>query len=193
MNYIWFFLIFISIVCASATGRLSDVTNAILTSSKQAVELSLALIGIMAFWLGMMKIAEKSGLLNLVAKLFYPFFRRIFNDIPPKSPAIGSITMNFCANALGLSNAATPMGIKAMKELNELNPDKTRATNAMCTFLGMNTAGFQLVPTTVIAILAAAGAKNPTEIIAPCLLTTIIAFISAIAFSKLFERAFKDV
>lgn len=188
MNYIWFFLIFISVLAGIVNGKLPDVVNAILISSKQAVEISISLIGIMAFWLGMMKIAEKSGLVNVIARAISPLTKRIFDDVPKDNPAIGSIAMNFCANALGLSNAATPMGIKAMEELNKINKDKSSASNAMCTFLGINTAGFQLVPTTVLAVLVAAGAENPTEIIAPALIVTLIAFISAIIISKLLAR-----
>jgi len=188
MNYIWFLLIFVSVFAGALNGRLDDVVNALLTSSKRAVEISISLIGIMAFWLGVMKIAEKSGLVKIIAKALSPLTKRIFNDISPESPAIGSIAMNFSANALGLSNAATPMGIKAMEEMNKENKDKTSATNSMCTFLAMNTAGFQLVPTTVIAVLVASGAKNPTDIIMPCLIVTGVAFVSAIIISKLLAR-----
>ena len=145
----------------------------------------------MAFWLGMMKIAEKCGLIALIAKLIKPITKKLFNEIPEDSPAIGDIAMAFAANAFGLSNAATPIGIKAMEELQKNNIDKTSASNAMCMFLAMSTAGFQLIPATVIAVLISIGYKNPTEIIAPTLLVTTIAFVSAILLAKVFQKYWK--
>ena len=188
MNYIFCFLIVISIVVGAANGKLSDVVNAILTGADSSVKVAFSLIGIMAFWLGMMKIAEKSGLINIIAKIIKPITKRLFNGIPEESPAIGDIAMNFSANAFGLSNAATPMGLKAMEELQKHNIDKSSASDAMCMLLAMNTAGFQLIPATVIAVLIGIGYKNPTEIIAPTLLVTSIAFVSAILLAKLFQR-----
>lgn len=188
MNYIFYALIVVSIVAGAVNGRLSDVVNAILSGAELSVKVAFSLIGIMAFWLGMMKIAEKSGLVELIAKIIKPVTKRLFNEIPEESPAIGDIAMNFSANALGLSNAATPMGLKAMEELQKHNKDKSSASNAMCMLLAMNTAGFQLVPATVIAVLVGIGYKNPTEIIAPTLLVTSIAFISAIILAKVFEH-----
>ena len=145
----------------------------------------------MAFWLGMMKIAEKCGLISIIAKIIKPITKKIFKEIPENSPAIGDIAMNFSANAFGLSNAATPIGLKAMEELQKHNIDKSSASNAMCMLLAMNTAGFQLIPATVIAVLIGIGYKNPTEIIAPTLLVTSIAFISAILLAKIFEKIWK--
>lgn len=188
MNYIFYFLIVISIIAGALNGKLSDVVNAILAGADLSVKVAFSLIGIMAFWLGMMKIAEKSGLVTIIAKIIKPITKKIFNEIPEDSPAIGDIAMNFSANAIGLSNAATPMGIKAMEELQKENIDKTSASNAMCMLLAMNTAGFQLIPATVIAVLISIGYKNPTEIIAPTLLVTSIAFISAIVLAKVFQR-----
>ncbi|MCR5261580.1 MAG: hypothetical protein K6C94_07045 [Candidatus Gastranaerophilales bacterium] len=188
MNYIFYFLIVISIIFGAINGRLNDVVNAILSGAELSVKVAFSLIGIMAFWLGMMKIAEKCGLVELIAKIIKPVTKRLFNEIPEESSAIGDIAMNFSANALGLSNAATPMGLKAMEELQNHNKDKSSASNAMCMLLAMNTAGFQLVPATVIAVLIGIGYKNPTEIIAPTLLVTSIAFISAIVLAKVFER-----
>ncbi len=190
MNYIWFFIILVSIACAAYTGRISEVVNSILTGAQKSVELALYLAGIMAFWLGMMKIAEKSGLVSLIAKALTPIARRLFPGIPKDNPAVGDIAMNFTANAFGLSNAATPMGIKAMEELQKLNKDKESASNDMCTLLAMNTAGFQLVPATVIAVLVAFGSKNPTEIVIPTLIVTSIAFVSALIIVKTLERLF---
>ena len=188
MNYIFYFLIVISIIIGAVNGRLQDVVNSILTGAELSVKVAFSLIGIMAFWLGMMKIAEKCGLIEFIAKVIKPITKKLFNEIPEDSPAIGDIAMNFSANAFGLTNAATPMGLKAMEELQKHNVDKTSASNAMCMFLGMNTAGFQIVPATVIAVLIGVGYKNPTEIILPTLIVTSIAFVSAITLAKIFQR-----
>lgn len=188
MNYIFYLLFVTSIIFGAINGKLSDVVNAILSGAELSVKVAFSLIGIMAFWLGMMEIAKKSGLIEIISRLIKPLTRHIFKDIPQDSPAIGDIAMNFTANALGLTNAATPIGIKAMEELQKHNTDKSSASNAMCMFLAMNTAGFQLIPATVIAVLIGIGYKNPTEIIAPVLLVTTIAFISAIILAKIFEK-----
>ena len=188
MNYIFYFLIVVSIIAGALNGKLSDVVNSILTGAELSVKVAFSLIGIMAFWLGMMKIAEQCGLVKIIAKIIKPITKRLFNEIPEDSPAIGDIAMSVSANAFGLSNAATPIGLKAMEELQKQNIDKSSASNAMCMFLAMNTAGFQLVPATVIAVLIGIGYKNPTEIIAPTLLVTGIAFVSAILMSKFFEK-----
>lgn len=188
MNYIFYGLIVLSIVIGAINGKLPDVVNSILTGAEKSVTIALSLIGIMAFWLGIMKIAEKSGLVEFIAKIIKPVTKRLFNEIPPNDPAIGSIAMNFSANALGLTNAATPMGIKAMQELQEHNVNKKTASNAMCMLLAMNTASFQLIPATVIAVLVGVGYKNPTEIIAPTLIVTSFTFVSAIILAKIFQR-----
>ena len=180
MNYIFFFLIFVSLIAGIVNHRLQEVVNAMLTSCNTAIEIAISLIGIMAFWLGIMRIAEKSGLVQLISKLLYPITKFLFKDIKKDNPAIGDITMSVVANALGLTNAATPIGLKVMKELQEDNLNKDKATDSMCMFLGMNTAGFQIIPATVIAILVGVGAKNPTEIILPTLIVTTLSFIVAI-------------
>lgn len=187
MNYIFYFLIVISIIAGAVNGKLDAVVNSILTGAEISVKVAFSLIGIMAFWLGMMKIAEKNGLIEFISKIIRPVTRYLFKEIPEDSPAIGDIAMSFSANAFGLTNAATPMGIKAMEELQKQNADKNSASNAMCMFLAMNTAGFQLIPATVIAVLVGIGYKNPTSIIAPTLLVTSITFISAIILAKIFE------
>ena len=191
MNYIFYFLIVISIIAGAINGRLQEVVNSILTGAELSVKVAFSLIGIMAFWLGMMKIAEKSGLIAIIARIIKPVTKKLFNEVPEDSPAVGDIAMNFSANALGLANAATPIGIKAMKELQKINVDKKSASNAMCMLLAMNTAGFQLIPATVIAVLIGIGYKNPTEIIAPTLLVTSITFLSAITLAKIFEKFWK--
>ena len=188
MNYIFYFLIVISIIAGAINGRLNEVVNSILTGAELSVKVAFSLIGIMAFWLGMMEIAKKSGLVELISKIIKPITKKLFNEIPEDSPAVGDIAMSFTANAFGPTNAATPIGIKAMEELQKHNTDKKSASNAMCMFLAMNTAGFQLIPATVIAVLIGIGYKNPTEIIAPTLLVTTIAFLSAIFIAKLFEK-----
>lgn len=187
MNYIFYFLIVFSIVIGAINGRLQDVINAVMSGAELSVKVAFSLIGIMAFWLGIMKIAEKSGLVQLIAKAIKPITKKLFNELPEDSPAIGDIAMNFTANAFGLANAATPFGIRAMENMQEVNNKKDTATNSMCLFLAMNTAGFQLIPATVIAILVGIGYKNPTEIIAPTLLVTTIAFIFAITMAKIFQ------
>ncbi len=191
MNYIFYFLIVISIVAGAVNGKLDDVVNAILSGAELSVKVAFSLIGIMGFWLGMMKIAEKCGLIEFISKLIKPITKRLFTDIPEDSPAVGDIAMSFTANAFGLSNAATPIGIKAMEEMQKHNKDKSSASDSMCMFLAMNTAGFQLIPATVIAVLVSIGYKNPTSIIAPTLLVTSIAFVSAIVFAKLFKKLWK--
>ncbi|MCX4274970.1 MAG: hypothetical protein OSJ27_04205 [Candidatus Gastranaerophilales bacterium] len=206
MNYIWGGLIVISIIFGAINGTLDEVINAMLSSVKNAVEIALALIGVMAFWLGLVKIAQKTGLVSGFAKLISPILRLIFNELPKNSPAFSNIALNFSANALGLANAATPFGIKAMQDLKEeelkkeeqFNTNsncyikaKDTASNSMCIFLGMNTAGFQLVPASVIAILIATKAENPTEIILPTLIVTSLAFVCAIIIAKILAPFFK--
>lgn len=188
MNYIFYGLIVFSIIIGAINGKLPDVVNSILIGTEKSVQIALSLIGIMAFWLGIMNIAEKSGLVEFIAKLIKPVTKKLFNEIPPEDPAIGNIAMNFSANALGLANAATPIGIKAMQDLQKHNINKKTASNAMCMLLAMNTAGFQLIPAAVIAVLVGIGYKNPTEIIAPILLVTSFTFISAIIMAKIFQN-----
>lgn len=191
MNYIWLGLIIISFIIGAFTGRLQDVTNAMFDGAKSAVNVAIYLIGIMAFWLGIMKIAQKSGITEWLSKLIQPLANIIFPELKHNQKATGLITMNVAANALGLTNAATPIGLKAMETMQEENKQKDTATNSMCTFLAMNTAGFQIIPATVIAILASVGAKNPTEIILPTLIVTTTTFILAILISKILQRFFK--
>lgn len=191
MNYIFVFLILISIITAIYTGKIEEVTNELLNASQRAVQVSIGLIGIMAFWLGIAKIAQKSGLINLISKLISPILKLIFNELPKNSPAFSNIALNITANALGLSNAATPFGIKAMKDIKKEENKNDVATNSMCIFLAMNTAGFQIVPATVLAILIAAGAKNPTEIILPTFIVTLSSFIFAIVVAKILAKIWR--
>lgn len=188
MNYIFFILISLSIVFGFINGTIDSVTKAMLDSCNLAVKVAFSLIGIMTFWLGMMKIAEKSGLVSLLSKIIKPIIKPLFKDLKEDSQAIGDITMSLSANALGLTNAATPIGLKVMEELQKDNPNKEAATDSMCMFLGMNTAGFQIIPATVIAILVGLGAKNPTEIILPTLIVTTIAFFISILTALILKR-----
>lgn len=191
MNYIWLGLILISFIIGAINGKLQDVTNAIFLGAKNAVNVAIYLIGIMAFWLGIMKIAEKAGIVDFLSRLIKPLADLIFPELKNNDKAKGLITMNVSANALGLTNASTPIGLKAMEAMQEENNKKDTATNSMCTLLAMNTAGFQIIPATVIAILASVGAKNPTEIILPTLIVTSITFILAIIISKILEKFLK--
>ena len=191
MNYIFIFLLLISLLCAIINGTMQETLDAIIKSSQKAVEISFSLIGIMAFWLGIVNIAKNSGLMELFSKLIKKPLLKIFPDLKNNNEALTNITLNISANALGLMNAATPFGIKAMEEMQEKNQNKEQATHSMCTFLAINTAGFQIVPAVVIAILSANGMENPSQIIIPTLIVTSIAFLSALIFSKVLERVFK--
>ena len=191
MNYIWIGIILISFIVSAFTGKIDAVTEAIFEGAKNAVNVAIYLIGVMAFWLGIMKIAEKAGIIDFLSKLIKPLIKMIFPELKNNEKANGLITMNIAANAIGLTNAATPIGLKAMEEMQKDNPKKEIATNSMCTFLAMNTAGFQIIPATVIAILASVGSKNPTEIILPTLIVTTITFIIAICISKALQNFFR--
>ena len=192
MNYIFFALIAISIIVGIFNNTLNDVVNAMLSACNTAVKISFSLIGIMAFWLGIMRIAGKSGLVQILSKLLNPIAKILFKDVKKDSPVVGDITMSVTANALGLTNAATPIGLKVMKELQEDNKNKDTATDSMCMFLGMNTAGFQIIPATVIAVLVGVGAKNPSEIILPTLIVTTISFFVAIITALIFRKIWRE-
>ena len=192
MNYIFFALIAISIIVGIFNNTLNEVVNAMLSACNTAVKISFSLIGIMAFWLGIMRIAEKSGLVQILSKLLNPIAKILFKDVKKDSPVVGDITMSVTANALGLTNAATPIGLKVMKELQEDNKNKETATDSMCMFLGMNTAGFQIIPATVIAVLVGVGAKNPSEIILPTLIVTTISFLVAIITALIFRKIWRE-
>ena len=165
-------------------------TDGILKTADAAVTLALGLIGVMALWLGIMKIAEAAGLVLLLAKLVKPIMVRLFPEVPPDHPAIGAMVMNMTANFLGLSNAATPLGLKAMEELNKLNPNAGTATNAMCMFLTINTTALTLVPATVIAIRLTLGSASPADIIMPTFLATLVSLILGVIFTRFIERFF---
>lgn len=167
---------------------MKKVTNDAINIAKTAVEIALGLIGIMALWLGVMKVAEEAGLIKIIARVLRPITQRLFPEVPPDHPAIGSMVMNISANMLGLGNAATPFGLKAMEELDKLNPNKGTATNSMVTFLAINTAGMTFIPATAIAVRAAAGSADPTIIIATSLFGSTCATITGITAAKILEK-----
>jgi len=192
MNYIFYILISVSIIVGVLNGTLNEVVSAMLTGCDLAVKIAFSLIGIMAFWLGIMRIAEKSGFIKILSNLIYPLAKPLFKDLGKDNQAMGDITMSLGANALGLTNAATPIGLKVMKELQENNVNKDVATDNMCMFLAMNTAGFQIIPATVIAILAGLGATNPTDIVLPTLIVTSLSFVFAISVALLLKKVWKE-
>ncbi|MDQ6632394.1 MAG: nucleoside recognition protein, partial [Verrucomicrobiota bacterium] len=197
LNYIWLGLILFAVLVGGYNDvfkimpahGLKEVTEGAFEATKTAVlSIALPLIGIMALWLGLMRLAEKSGLIEILAKLLRPVMRRLFPDVPPNHPAMGSMLMNLAANMLGLANAATPLGLRAMNDLEKLNPRPGTATNAMCTFLAVNTSSIQLIPATALGILVAAGSKNPTAIVGTSLLATICSTVAGITAVKLLEK-----
>ena len=190
LNYIWFALMAIALVVAAFNGRAGMLTQGAVDSARTAVEISIGLVGVMSLWLGMMRIAEKAGLISMLAWLLRPFRRLLFPEIPPDHPAIGAMVLNLAANMLGLSNAATPLGIKAMEELQTLNDDPETASDAMVTFMTLNTAGIQLIPATIIAVLAVSGSKEPSSIIAPTIISTLCGAVAAVTASRLLRRWF---
>jgi spore maturation protein A len=184
LNYIWFGLMAIALVVAAFNGTAEGVTKGAVESASTAVQIAIGLVGIMTLWLGIMKIAEAAGLVSLLGRALRPLLRRIFPEVPAEHPAAGAIVLAIAANVLGLANAATPLGIKAMEELQALNQDKDSATNPMVTFLAMTTSGVQLIPATMIGVLAAAGSQNPTVIISTSILATFAGTIAAVVAAK---------
>ncbi len=180
VNWIWLFFITIGFLFAAVNGRIDIVTEALFEGAKSGVTVCFGLISVLVFWLGIMRIAEQSGLLEKLAVLLRPIVTFLFPDVPKNHPAIGYILSNMSANILGLGNAATPMGIKAMQELQKLNPDPKSATPAMCTLLAINTSSITIIPTTIIAIRMSYDSANPTEIVGTTLLATMVATIAAI-------------
>jgi len=189
MGVIWTLLVVASLVVAAATGRVADLTGAAAESAGKAVTVSLGLVGIMTLWLGLMRVAEEAGLVALLARAVRPVLRRLFPEVPPDHPAMGSMIMNMAANLLGLANAATPFGVKAMQELETLNPAKGTASDAQALFCAINTASLQLIPATVIALRAGAGSRAPHEIISATLLASACGVLVAVTVSKLLARA----
>ena len=185
LNYIWFGMMAIAVVVGIFNGKIDDVTDAAIDMAEIAVTIAIGLIGIMALWLGIMKIAEESGLIRIIARGLRPITVRLFPDVPEDHPAIGSIVLNMSANMLGLGNAATPLGLKAMEELQELNEHKETATNSMVMFLAINTSSVQLIlPATVVALMGA----TASDIFITTILATSLSTIAAVAAVKFLEK-----
>ena len=170
------------------TGKVGAVSEAVLGGAESGVELAIGLVSVIAFWLGIMNIAEKAGLVEILARWLRPVGRFLYPSVPPDHPAMGSILANMSANILGLGNAATPLGLKAMQELQTLNEDKETASDAMCTLLAINTASITLIPTTVIAVRMQYGSAHPTSVVSTTLLATTIGTIAAVILDRLFRR-----
>lgn len=190
INYIWFFMIFIGVIFGIFTGQGQAISDGIVGATTSTVELVFGMIGLMCMWCGVMNIAEKSGLMDKLARLLRPFLKLIFKDTAKDSKALGAIVMNLTANMMGLSNAATPFGIRAMEEMDRLNPKKGEASNDMILFLVLNAACIQLVPSTVISLRAAQGSTSAGIIIIPAMLATGTAALVGIIVCKVMERHF---
>jgi len=195
LNYIWFgffalgFLIALcKLIFLGDANVFPDMVKAVGDTSKSAFELALGLTGAMCFWLGIMKVGEKGGAINYLSKAISPFFRRLFPDVPKDHPAMGSIIMNYSANMLGLDNAATPLGLKAMEQLQEINPNKDTASNSMIMFMTLNTAGFTIIPVTILALRTEAGSINPFSIFIPLLIATYGTMLSGMIMVSIWQR-----
>ena len=188
LNAIWVLMIVGAVVCGALTGKLDLVVKASTDSANSAVELAIGLVGVMAFWIGMMKVLQEAGLLRAIARALKPIMTRLFPDIPPEHPAMSMMIMNITSNLLGLGNAATPFGLKAMMELNTLNQVKGVATNSMCLFLAINTSGLSILPTGMIAMRAKIGSDEPGSIVLTTIMATALSTTVAILIAKTLER-----
>jgi spore maturation protein SpmA len=188
LNGIWLFMVVVSTVVAAFSGTMPELTEAAFESAANAVTLAIGLIGALALWLGIIKVVEAAGMMQALARLIRPLMLRLFPDVPPDHPAMSAMIMNMAANALGLGNAATPIGLKAMAELNKLNTSPGTATNAMCLFLAINTSSLTILPISAITVRAGAGATNPGAIILPSIVATLCSTVVAIAMGKLLAR-----
>ena len=191
VNIIWAFMAIIGIVYAMLNGTMSQVNKALFQGANEAVTLTIGLISVLVFWLGIMRIAEKAGILQFFSALFKPIIYKLFPEIPRDNPAIGYILSNITANMFGLGNAATPMGLKAMEEMKKIN-NSTIASRSMITFLALNTSGLTLIPTTVIAIRMQYKSVAPTEIVGTTIITTVITTMSAIILDRIFYNLDKN-
>ena len=187
LNVIWLLLLASGIVVAALNGNIEVVTEAALGAAKGAVEVCFDLVGVMALWLGIMKIAEAGGLVQSLARLLRPITVRLFPSVPSHHPAMGTIILNLSANMLGLGNAATPFGMKAMQELQELNGESDEASEAMCTFLALNTSCITLIPATIIAVRLSFDSANPTEIVGACIFSTALSMVIAVSLDYWFR------
>ena len=188
LNFIWSFIIIISVISSFFTDRVKELSNSIISSTSDSISLIISIIGMMALWTGLMKIAEKSGLTDILSKLFSPITRFLFPDISSTSKASKYICMNITANILGLGNAATPFGIQAMKELKKISNNSNHATNSMITFVVMNTASIQFIPTTLIILRQKYNSNNTFEVLPYLWIVSGIALVSGIIMTKIFEK-----
>ncbi|WP_240377683.1 nucleoside recognition domain-containing protein [Bacillus piscicola] len=186
VHVIWIAMFLIGIVTAMFNGRMEQVTDALFSGAESAVTLCFGLISVMVFWLGMMNIARRSGMLDAFTRILRPVAVRLFPEVPPEHPAMGYILSNITANMMGLGNAATPMGIKAVKELKQLNGGKDEASRSMVTLMALNTASLTLIPTTVIAIRMNHGSEAPAEIVGTTILATACSTLAAIFIDRYF-------
>lgn len=187
MNYIWAGMLLVSLIVAAFTGRLDITMQEGMRAATDAITTVIGFAGVMCLWTGLMKIAEEGGMIRLICKWAKPIARRLFPDIEPESPAMGAIMLNLTANLLGMGNAATPLGIKAMGELDKLNAHSATASNAMCMFVVLNTASIQLIPTTIIAIRSAAGSIAPFEIMLPIWITSLCGILAGVIMTFLLQ------
>lgn len=184
INAVWLFLLAGGVVCGISTDRCAALTESALGGAETAVELSFKLIGVMCLWLGIMRIAEKAGILSILARLLRPLLRWLFPSVPSTHPAMGAIVMTISANMLGMGNAATPFGMQAMQKLQSLNRDTDGVTPAMCTFLALCTAGVNLVPSTIIALRSAAGSSAPGQALAVTVAVSLVTMICVIVLDR---------
>lgn len=191
IGYLWFGIILVSILSGIYNNTLDAVVSQVSISAEKSFMLAIKLGGIMTLWLGIMKIAEDAGLVQAISNTARPILQKLFPSIPKEHPALGAIALNISANMLGLNNAATPLGIKAMQELESLNPEPSRASDDMCMLLAINTSSIQLMPTTVIGILATFGSAQPTAIILSSILATTVSTLVAIITAKQLARIYK--
>lgn len=188
LNYIWLTMLLTGMLVAGITGNVRASVDAAIRGAETAVTLALGLVGVMSLWLGVMRLAERSGLVAILARALRPVLGRLFPDVPADHPAMASMVMNIAANMLGLTNAATPLGLRAMRDLESLNRRPGTATNAMCTFLAINTGSVQLIPASAIAVLAASGSVDPTAIVGSTLVATCCSTVAGLAAVKGLER-----
>ena len=192
VNYIWFLLIVIGVLFSFITGNLDLINTSILTNGEKALDLMLSILPIIVLWSGIMRIAEESGLLNKFALLLKPILSKLFPTIPQNNPSLGYIASNIAANMMGLGSAATPFGLKAMNELQKINPDKKKASTPMITFLVLNTAGVTIIPTTVLALRMAHNSTNPSEIIIPGIIATFCSSIGGLTLDYIIRKRGKQ-
>ncbi len=188
IDFIWLLLFLGGIATAMLTGHMAQVSEAILNGAKNGVDLALALIAVMALWMGLMQVAQNAGLVQWLSKLLRPVGKWLYPSVPADSKAMGAILANMSANLLGIGNAATPLGLAAMKELQTLNPNKRRASDAMCTLLAVNTASITVIPTTVIAVRLQYGSHHPTDVVGTTIVATLLATGVAVILDRVFRR-----